>query len=118
VSAEIIGPFPDRRLVVDGWQVPLLQATEVDGGRISFVLDNRMGLEIEAKDFDKIAHFLADTVAVALGLPCHPRGDDLSREEQQRWWALLPHTSLAPSRVKEITGITSESDDQLEEGAR
>ena len=107
MSAEIVGPFNERRLVVNGWQVPLLEAVEMDGGAINFTLDHRLGLEIEAKDFDRVARFLADCIAVALGLPCHPDGD-MSYEEIQRMWSLVPHRTLAPQRLHEITSVQTE----------
>ena len=98
---EIVGPFLDRRLVVDGWQVPFLQATEIDGGGVNFTLDGRFGLVVETKDFEPVASFLANSIAVALGLPCHPSGEKTG-EELERMWALLPHPALSPTRIKEL----------------
>lgn len=114
--AEIVGPFNERRLVVEGWQVPFLEATELDGGKVNFTLDHRLGLEVDAKDFDRIAAFLADAIAVALGLPSHPRGDK-SLEELHEMWALLPHPALAPKRLHEITAVRTDDDSERSEGA-
>jgi hypothetical protein len=113
VSAEIVGPFKERRLVVNGWQVPFLEATELDGGRVHFTLDHRLGLEVDAKDFERIASFLANAIAVALGLPSHPSGEK-TLEETQQMWALLPHPALAPRRLKEITDMSTEPLDDEE----
>jgi hypothetical protein len=116
MSAEIVGPFNERRLVIDGWQVPFLEATEVDGGRIHFTLDHRLGLDVEAKDFEPFARFLADAIAIALGLPSHPEGEK-SLEEVQRMWALLPHPALAPKQLKELSGVSTDEEKGGEDGS-
>jgi hypothetical protein len=103
---ELVGPFNERRLVIDGWSVPFLEAVELDGGKFHFTLDHRLGLEVDAEHFEQVARFLADTVAVALGLPSHPRGDK-SLEETQAMWALLPHPALAPRRTSEIAAVSA-----------
>lgn len=107
MPAALVGPFKERHLVVNGWQVPLLEAIECDGGKVAFLLDHRFELQVEARDFDSMAGFLAQTVAVALGLPCHPRDEKMPFEEAQRMWALLPHRALVPRRVNEITAISA-----------
>ena len=108
-EAEIVGPFNERRLVVNGWQVPFLSAVELDGGRVHFTLDHRLGLGVEAKDFEPVAKFLADAISIALGLPSHPTGDK-TLEETQRMWMLCPHPALAPKRLKELGGIQAEEE--------
>jgi hypothetical protein len=111
-EVELVGPFNERRLVIDGWSVPFLEAVELDGGRFNFTLDHRLGLEVDAEHFERTARFLADAIAVALGLPSHPRGDK-SLEETQAMWALLPHPALAPKRTKGIEAVrTDEADDE------
>lgn len=111
-SVSIVGPFNERRLVVNGWEVPFLQAVETDGGRMHFTLDHRFGFDCDAATFEPLAHFLADTVAVAFGLACHPSGE-LTYEETQRMWALLPHPALSPRRLKELGAVAS--DESVEE---
>lgn len=104
---ELVGPFNERRLVVDGWSVPFLEAVELDGGKFNFTLDHRLGLEVDAEHFDRVARFLADSIAVALGLPSHPSGDK-SREETQAMWVLLPHPALSPKRTVGLAGVSTE----------
>lgn len=106
-SIELVGPFHERRLVIDGWSVPFLEAVEMDGGKFNFTLDHRLGLEVDAEHFERVARFLADAIAVALGLPSHPSGDK-TREETQAMWALLPHPGLAPRRTKAIGAVRSD----------
>lgn len=103
---ELVGPFHERRLVIDGWSVPLLEAVELDGGKFHFRLDHRLGLDVDAKDFERVARFLADTVAVALGLPCHPEGK-MSEKEMREMWMLVPHPALAPVRTSEISAVST-----------
>ena len=91
--------------------MPFLEAAELDGGKVNFTLDHRLGLEVDAEHFDRVARFLADTVAVALGLPCHP-SEDKSLEETQAMWALLPHPALAPRRTKGIEAVPDSSPDE------
>lgn len=109
---QIVGPFNSRELVVDGWTVPFItNVVETTGGVIHFTLDHRLGFDCGAKDFEPFARFLADSIAVALGLPSHPSGD-LSFEETQRMWALLPHTAVAPRRMNELGGISQQPDNR------
>lgn len=103
---ELVGPFQERRLIIDGWSVPLLEAVELEGGKVSFKLDHRLALDVDAKDFERIARFLADAIAVALGLPSHPSGE-LSREELRAMWALVPHRAVAPVRTSEISAVSA-----------
>lgn len=110
-DVSIVGPFNERRLVVDGWEVPFLNAVETDGGRIHFTLDHRLGFDCDAATFEPLARFLADTIAVALGLPCHPSGD-LTLEETQRMWALCPHPALAPRRLKELAATQPDQEEE------
>lgn len=107
MSAEIVGPFNDYRLVVDGWEVPFMQAIEVDGGRINLVVDHRLGFSVSAAEFDQVARLVAHSIAVALGMASHPEGD-LSEEERQRRMGHL-HQALRPRRLMEITSMESES---------
>ena len=103
-TAEIVGPFQSSHLVVDGWTVPLVSAVEQDGGKVMFVVDRRFGFTVSAGDFDQAARLVATGIAVALGLPCHPRGD-LSDEDRERMLRHLPHPTLAPTRLVAIGAV-------------
>jgi len=70
---EILGPFTSHRVIVDGRQVPFLDAEPANGGRICLTLDDRYGLDISVADAERIVPFIADCIAVALGYVCHPR---------------------------------------------
>ena len=70
---EILGPFTSHRVIVDGRQVPFLQAESANGGKIYLTLDDRYGLDVAVADADRVIEFIADCIAVALGYTCHPR---------------------------------------------
>lgn len=110
MSAEIVGPFHRRELVVEGWTVPFVEAIELDGGRIHFVVDHRFGYDVAAADFEQVAGLLADAVAIALGMPSHPRGD-LTADERRHWFAHLSHGALRPVRLIGITAVSTEQVD-------
>jgi hypothetical protein len=70
---EIVGPFSSHWVVVNGRQVPFLEAAPANGGKISLTLDQRYGLEISVADAETVIPFIADCIAVAMGYNCHPR---------------------------------------------
>ena len=103
MTVEIVGPFNQRALVVDGWRVPLMEAIELDGGRVALVVDNRYEYSFAAADFESAARLVATGIAVALGLPCHPSGNlnDVDREFVFRH---ITQPALAPRRMVALTG--------------
>ena len=70
---EIVGPFSSHWVVVDGRQVPFLQATPTNGGKIHLTLDQRYGLDISVADAEAFIPWIADAIAIAMGYNCHPR---------------------------------------------
>jgi hypothetical protein len=72
---EIVGPFETHRVIVGGRRVPFLQAHPMNGGRISLILDNRLGVDVSVADAETVIPFIADCIAVALGYTCHPQAD-------------------------------------------
>jgi len=107
LGSEIIGPFQYSHLVIDGWTVPLVSAVEQDGGTVMFIVDRRFGFTVSAGDFDQAARLVATGIAVALGLPCHPRGD-LSAEERERMLRHIPHPALRPTRLVGLGAVETE----------
>src|SRR5690348_18086054 len=59
MSAEIVGPFEEYRLIVDGYSVPCVEARENDGGTVTFIVDKRLAWTIPAAAFDDVAHSTA-----------------------------------------------------------
>jgi hypothetical protein len=76
---EIIGPFETHRVVVSGRRVPLLDAYPVNGGKISLVLDDRIGIDISVADAETVIPFIAHCIAAGMGYACHPGADEQPR---------------------------------------
>ena len=76
------GPFEHHDVVVDGWRVPHLQAHLRGEQHVHLVLDRRLGIELATAEAEKMVPFLADAIAVAMGLGAHPRGDDRRQLER------------------------------------
>jgi hypothetical protein len=104
-GAQILSPRPEHKLLIEGWDHPIVEAYEQDGGRIMFVVDHRMGFEVSAADFEETARLIGCVYAVAIGMGCWPSGD-VSDEERQRMFAhtVVPPT-LWPKRCVEIAGF-------------
>lgn len=111
-GVELAWPdLPTQTIRVDGWEIPFTTAKEVDGGRIQITLDNRLGFEVSAADFDQVARLLANAIAIALGIPSWPGNlDDEEHEKQHHWMGHLPHL-LRPRRVFMVTGVNLGGDD-------
>jgi hypothetical protein len=90
-QVEYVGPFESYRVVVNGWQVPLLQAHPVTGGGISLTLDDRYALDLPLQDAERIVPFIANAIAISLGYARHP---DTPEEELHRRPAMEPKRLL------------------------
>ena len=67
---EIIGPFNDYRVTIDGYEVPKLRAVRVNG-LISMTLDHRFGCDIpDDNRAQSIIWFIANVMAVGAGYSC------------------------------------------------
>lgn len=77
-AVEFIGPFEHHAVVVNGWRVPFLEATPMNGGKIALSLDRRMAVDMTVEEADRLLPFMADCIAVALGYTAHPGRDGLS----------------------------------------
>jgi hypothetical protein len=69
------GPFCSHDVVVNGWKVPLLQASLIGEDRIDLLLDGRFALELSTDEAERLVPFVADAIAVALGFGSHPQAD-------------------------------------------
>ena len=66
------GPFEYHPVVVEGREVPFLEATPLDGGKIDLTVDKRYGLVLSVEESERIIPFLANAIAIALGYTSHP----------------------------------------------
>lgn len=70
VEMEIIGPFQDYRVTINGYRVPRLRAVRVNG-MISLTLDERFGLDIPDDERAlPIIEFMAQAMAIGAGYSC------------------------------------------------
>lgn len=88
------GPFTHHDVVVDGWSVPFLKASLRGDTGIRVLLDDRMAIDLDAGEAERLLPFLADAIAVALGYGAHPRGEGPELPPK------LPHR--APRRVVQV----------------
>lgn len=72
-APEIVGPFDEYRVTVDGYRVPYLNARELPDGRVAPTVDGRFGLSeaVPREEFDRWLPLLANAMAVAAGYSCH-----------------------------------------------
>jgi hypothetical protein len=99
-SVTFVGPSNGRAVVVNGWQVPLLEAFPQDAGRILLVVDGRLGAEFSVDEAERVIPFLANSIAVALGYPCHPSADAEAPLPK------VPHAR--PRRITSLVGASTE----------
>lgn len=120
MSVEIVGPFQDRRLVIDGWRVPLMSAIEHDGGTFDLMVDNRIAVGLDSEHFERVARFVADVIGTCFGYGAHPMSDEWYADAglENRFdnpaeaFRRVPHPTLAPHRVTEILHVQSETDER------
>lgn len=91
------GPFSRHNVVVSGWQVPFLHAQVHDGGTMTLVLDDRLGIELTVAEAERVVPFLADAISVALGYEAHPSADEIA--------PLQRTASPKPRRVLSVAGL-------------
>jgi hypothetical protein len=90
------GPFQHHDVVVDGWSVPFVKASfrQDDEDHVRLILDDRIGLDLNSAEAEKLMPFLADAIAVALGYGAHPSEESMTLPER------APH--MAPRRVVRV----------------
>lgn len=59
---ELVGPFQEWRVVVEGRRVPLLTAEEVEGGRLNLIFDDRIGVLLDIATAESVIPFIADVI--------------------------------------------------------
>ena len=90
------GPFQHHDVVVDGWSVPFVKASFRPDAEdhVRLILDDRIGLDLNSAEAEKLMPFLADAISVALGYGAHPSKESTSLLER------APH--MAPRRVVRV----------------
>ena len=70
VSVEFVGPFEHYDVVVDGRRVPFLDGRELDGGKVFLTFDRRLGLELDAGNYEHVVRFVADVIENVMNPDC------------------------------------------------
>jgi hypothetical protein len=83
-GVEFVGPFQHHDVIVNGWAVPYLEATPLNGGKIALSLDRRTTVDITVEEAERLLPFVADCIAVALGYTAHPGRDGLDEPKPSR----------------------------------
>ncbi len=69
---SIVGPFEDYRVSIGGYEVPGVNAREIEHGtKLSISVDHRFGLTIPIEHGQSVMWLLANAMAVAAGYSCH-----------------------------------------------
>lgn len=78
LGLEIIGPFNEYRVKIDGYEVPRLRAVRVNG-LISMTLDHRFGCDIpDDSNAHSVIWFIANVMAVGAGYSCFGENAQIS----------------------------------------
>ncbi|MGZ4688183.1 MAG: hypothetical protein ACXVJW_03925 [Acidimicrobiia bacterium] len=77
MTVDFPGPFEHHDVVVNGWRIPFLEATPLNGGRIALSLDRRTSIDMTVEEADRLLPFIADCIAVSMGYTAHPGCDGL-----------------------------------------
>ena len=69
---EYIGPFQDYRAVLNGYEVPLVNARETPDGRECHIsLDGRFCIVVPAELGEQVIWMIANAYAIGAGYSCH-----------------------------------------------
>jgi hypothetical protein len=65
----MIGPFEEWRVVIEGREIPKLQARKFESrpGTVSFLLDHRFGLDVPEELAYQVAWYVANAMAIGAG---------------------------------------------------
>ena len=98
MAISFSGTREHHDVVVNGWQVPFLEAHPQGEDRILLVVDQRLGAEFSVQEAERMIPFMADAIAVALGYGCHPG------QHTEKLPAPLP--PVRPRRVTSVIGAS------------
>ncbi len=101
MAVRFSGPREHHDVLVNGWQVPYLEAHMQGEDRVLLVLDQRLGAEFSVQEAERVIPFMADAIAVALGYGCHPGADIQTLPP--------PMPPVRPRRMTSLVGISTDS---------
>jgi hypothetical protein len=62
MSYDLVGPFSEYRVTVEGKRVPLLSAHPIDGGKLNLVFDGRFCVLLDVSTAESVVPFVADVI--------------------------------------------------------
>ncbi len=69
-SVTFLEPSPGQDVLVRGRRVPMLKAHMGDGGKILVVFDGRIGLHLDAGNYENVVAFVADVMENVMDPVC------------------------------------------------
>ena len=70
MSVELVSCRRGDDVIVDGRQVPMLEAFPQDGGKVLLVFDRRLALELDAANYEAVISFVADVMENVMNPVC------------------------------------------------
>ena len=67
----IVGPFEEWRVIIEGREIPRLQARRGTDGMVHFPLDHRFGLDVPEELAYPVACYVANAMAIGAGYAWH-----------------------------------------------
>lgn len=70
MSVELAKVQRGDEVIVRGRRVPMLEAWSKPGGKVMLVFDGRLGLELEAVNYERVIAFVADVMENVMHPEC------------------------------------------------
>lgn len=98
MTVDFSFPREERAVLLDGYNVPLLEGREAkDGASASFVFDGRYAYDVPIEQAETFVWFMAQAVATCWGYLCHPGPTTWEPVDgRDPRYARVPHPSLQP----------------------
>jgi hypothetical protein len=69
-DVEFLPPAKGHEVLVRGRRVPMLEAHLRPGGRVNLVFDGRLGLALDATNYEQVVTFVADVMENVMHPDC------------------------------------------------
>ena len=70
MSVELHTTRHGQEVIVRGHRVPMLEAYPLDGGKVMLVFDHRIGLHLDASNYERVIEFVADVMENVMHPEC------------------------------------------------
>jgi hypothetical protein len=72
---EVVGPFSNTYVLLNGFRVPHLTVGERSGGIMEICVDHRLAFDVPLAEFDNVVALVAAAIAIERGYPHFPNGE-------------------------------------------